>query len=387
MRKAFASFIILSLLSFCSLAKAESYTLEDLKVLAQENNYNEFIAHALDIRPGQRNDWWKENIRIMAKKYIEERIAQKDFSQTTYQQVSTLSTIPAIREDEFVTQRREVYLRSYLKNCFISSSDKMECFRKLNLFWDSTASSINRPEIALELAALLESNHIRIDRWKYYQAITTGQAAIFYCQREEIKDEIMTQLVSEFNRTSDLEKFFSRIKDIANDQCLEKILPELTQELSSEEIARAEMSYRLLLKNKLLNAEQSAAFLVSFIMMGPIVGETFNQGWNMVENLGKNYTLRMKVMAELKKYDPLPDGLINSANIKKRDLLLDLMNKNFPEYLDFYAATCLDYLEGKRVFPNGNPTKYCRLFFDLASNKEWPNSGHKIRYQNLPKYN
>lgn len=385
----FKHFLLATIL-FWTLAlelRAEGYTIEDLKVLASENNYNEFILHAYDIRPGLRDEWWKENLCLMAKKYIEERITKKDFTAHTYQTIDDFAGLAATRQDEFVSKRREDYLRLYLNNCFETNTDKMECYRKLNFFWESTKNSINRPEMALELSALLDRFKIQHDKWKFFHAITTGQAAEFYCAREEIQEIALGQMVQEFSKTTDLNLFFERIEKIVSPKCLDKIYPTLSTLLTSDEVLKSEMSYRLLEKKKALNENQSAAYLIGYLMMGPIVGDTFNQSWNMLESLGKNYNKRMAVFSELKNYDPLPDGLINSANVKKRDLLLDLMNRNFPEFLDYYATTCLDYLEGKRIFPNGNPTRYCRLFFTLSENKEWPSAGHKLRYQNLPKFN
>lgn len=375
----FSFFIVL-----VSNAHAESYSKEDLKVLAEENNFNEFILHAQDIRPSQRDDWWKEQLRRMGKKFIEERIAKNDFSTDTHDKIESLYALPAIKEDEFVSTRREEYNRALIKNCF-QFNNKMECYKTMNNFWESTKGSINRPEIALEIASLLDQYNIQTEKWKYFATITTGKTATFYCGRENIKQVVIQQLINKFSRVSDSSKFDQQTKEVANEDCIDKMILDLKQLLTSEDKVKAEMSYHLLLSRKKIDELESNAFLISFIMMGPVVGETFNQSWNMLEQLGKNYELRMKVLARLQQYDPLPDELVNSANKKKRDLLLDMMNKNFPEYVDFYARTCLDYLEGKKSFPNGNPTKYCRQFFQLSKNKEWPNSGLKMRYESLPK--
>lgn len=377
---------LLSLLLFtllCQNALAQ-YNLDDLKVLAEEKNFSEFVQHAQDIRPSQRNNWWKEQLRIMGKSFIEDRSNKKDYSEETFGQIEALYVIPSVKEDEFVRNRREEYNRAYLKNCF-ALKNKLDCFQKLEVFWESTKGSINRPEMALEFSDLLNKYNIQADQWKYLLSITTGSTAEFYCGRDDVKKQLLNKLTTSFNQKNDPKKFLANLKDLANKECLNKILPDLKSYLVSGNNSEAEMSYHLLKGQDQLDPLESDSFLVSFLMNGPVVGETFNLSWNTIEALGKDYDRREKVLERLKRYDPLPDELINSANNKKRDLLLDLMTKNFPEYLDYYAKTCLDYLEGKKQFPNGNPTKYCRELFKLSQDKNWVNSSLKLRYEALPK--
>ena len=51
-----------------------------------------------------------------------------------------------------------------------------------------------------------------------------------------------------------------------------------------------------------------------------------------------------------------------------------------PEYLDYYARTCLEYLEGKKVFPRGNPTLHCKELFKEAKGTPWIDPGLQARY-------
>ena len=80
--------------------------------------------------------------------------------------------------------------------------------------------------------------------------------------------------------------------------------------------------------------------------------------------------------------DPLPDEIFALATPTKRKTLVKFMYKNLPEYFSLYAQSCLNYLKGKK-FKAGNPTFYCKEFFQLSQNKPWPSLRAKLEYKKL----
>jgi uncharacterized protein YcaQ len=46
-------------------SKAAAYSMVDLEALEKEQSFGEFFAHALDIRPSERNDYWKTMVQNM----------------------------------------------------------------------------------------------------------------------------------------------------------------------------------------------------------------------------------------------------------------------------------------------------------------------------------
>ena len=48
------------------------YTKQDLNILYENRQYNEFLAHAKDLRPSERDDLWKRQTLEMAQLYIDE---------------------------------------------------------------------------------------------------------------------------------------------------------------------------------------------------------------------------------------------------------------------------------------------------------------------------
>lgn len=228
------------------------------------------------------------------------------------------------------------------------------------------------PDIALNIVNLIDEYNLPIDKSSYVKFIATGPTAQFYCAKANVKTVVLEELQKLYTSSAKPKDFLAQLSTVANDECIKHIIPDLQQYITNIDPKYSEVSFHLLKHLKVLDQLSGDVFLISYIMNNPVVGETFNEAWNKLEELGKNYDQRMKVLDCFKHKNFLPDELINSPNIEKRNVLLNKMSANFPEYLDYYARTCLDYLSGKKKFPYGNPTKHCRTLIKIS--KEVPNT-------------
>ena len=144
-----------------------------------------------------------------------------------------------------------------------------------------------------------------------------------------------------------------------------------------------ERIFKILVAKRELREEDKDFYYVLFILNGPRVGKTFNLAWNRMKELGENFSRRQKVLQRLLKLDPLPDAVVGTSGSDKRKTLLEFFSHHFPEYFNHYSKVCLNYLEGKGSFPQGNPTVRCRDFFrytdSLVSDKLY------LRYSALKK--
>jgi hypothetical protein len=148
-----------------------------------------------------------------------------------------------------------------------------------------------------------------------------------------------------------------------------------------------EMAFRLLDVKKLLDTEERNQYLALYLLKGPINGPIFNQAWNALKLLKKDYPTRQKLLTELLKNDPLPGEMFSLADLSRRKVLMGHFYENFPEYMDQYARVCLDFLQGKKSFPNGNPTIGCDdLFATVKSYKEsnWLDKNLLYSYDLVP---
>ncbi len=360
------------------------YTFSDLKILAAENSFKEYINHALDVRPSLRTNEWSTMTKNMAKLYVEDLTTHKQFSEESYKKVESLNEIPVLRSDDFFKGRRQKYLLRYFKNCL--EKNLKQCERRIDLFWEGQKGDLNQSDIGIDLGRLIKASKRDKDLWPFYLPATTGTLSNYHCKKQDVKEQVFAQLANEMRSLPTNKTLQKKIGEIANGECWDLLYPELKSSLLTDNKSISFYSYRVLnLKSKLTSVEKFS-YLLTYILNGPMVGETFNEGWNAIEQLGKDFKMRQDVLNKVMKLDYIPDELFNAADEMKRDVLIDLIDKNIPEFIDSYAKICLDYLEGKRKFPQGNPTKHCKTMFKLSKNKPWPGHGLKSRYNNLPKY-
>src|SRR5574343_829671 len=82
------------------------YEMGDLETLYKENNYQEFLNHALDIRPSLRDSKWKKMVLEIGVDFIKDKIARGQFDEKTLNYIESLTTWPILREDEIFFLKR-----------------------------------------------------------------------------------------------------------------------------------------------------------------------------------------------------------------------------------------------------------------------------------------
>jgi len=103
------------------------------------------------------------------------------------------------------------------------------------------------------------------------------------------------------------------------------------------------------------------------LLENPSPGQTQKIAWSDLLKLGNNYQLREKILKSIRSIDPLPGKIFKSSTQNKRHkVIVKNFAKNFPEYIDFYAQTCIKYVSGEKKFPNGRPALECDDLFKLS---------------------
>jgi len=381
-RNLLAFFFVLFLGS--SLWGASPYEIADLETLYKENNFQEFLNHALDIRPSLRDSKWKKMVLEMAVDFIKDRNSRKQFDEKTFSYIETLINWPVLREDEIFFLKRNDFGVNFFKECF--NSDKKEvCTSKINKFWSNT--SIKNPDLGLSLAILLNENGYEGNLWEYLTYATNSNVAEFYCKNSLIKKEILKKIQSIIS--GNLSQFDQKvgIQNSMSESCLKTIVPEIKNAfLDIESSLAKELYLKFLNLTDNLGPGDRDFFLTLYFLQGPVVGDLFNESWNTIQVLGQNYNKRKAVLDKLKALNLLPDEIFANSNEKRRKIMLSHFYKNFPEYLDFYANTCVDFLEGKRSFPSGNPTLRCKDLFNEAEGTKIIEPSIQTKYQTIKKF-
>lgn len=354
------------------------YTLGDLEILEKEKNYTEFFAHARDVRPAKRTEYWKEMFANMAEGYAKSLLKKRPIERQSFLQAEKLaSDWPHLAENEFFQKDRGSIAYNYFSDCLTQSTlgpSRDECTSDLQSYTTSFNSDFDQ---AKKFYQLIKDHDLkkRIDPWPYFSKALKTEISSFYCKEDLAKEVIFDKFADLSSDSSDRSELKRQLEKTISPACWAQIKTDLKQALSSSNRDQRQMAFDVLSAKASVSKSEKELYLTMYLLDIPVASETFDEAWNLVKQLGQNHQKRDKILNELKKLDPLPGGIFSSADIPKRDIILDYLASQFPEYLDFYAQTCLDYLKGKKVFPNGNPTVDCKDLMKAQmqsiSSKRW----------------
>lgn len=358
------------------------YSIKDLEQLRETKNYTEFLNHAHDIRPSSRDKYWKEMLQTMAIGQLDFLLEKRIFNQKSFKLIEKAALWPALIEDEFFQIKRNRFAEFYLESCFEKMSNKDSCKEDLLNFWNS---SNQNPDLAMSLVNLLKSFTNQKEYWGFYQKVTKSKSQEFYCPKHAVRKSILNHLRKNLTNINEAKYVRSFITKNIGETCWQSILPDLKSLLFNKSFTLRSFAYKALSSKEALTQEEQDSFLAFYILTNPIKGDTFNLAWSLIEKVGENYSRRMKLFKILKNIDPLPGEIFSNLDIQKREAVIALFAENFPEYIDYYAKTCVNFLKGVGSYPRGNPTLYCNELYSASKKKRWISQPLKIQYSSIKK--
>ena len=369
MEKKIAKFLFVFL--WPSLLVADTYSLKDLEILEDQKDYEEFFLHARDVRPALRSNLWHRMVRHMAVGMLDFKIKRKMMDRKSFKMIDQLANWPTLREDHFFQAKRGSYSLEYFKNCFAQAkskqSKKVLCKKDVDKFW---FSSLKIPDLGYQLTKLVSSHWSGFNGWNYLRDVATNKEFHFYCDQSFFHQELLKELNRRFQLEEKSRAIVAGVDRMLHPLCWNKTAAALKTRLLEKDDPKngaiEDLLFKVLNAKKTLSEEEKDFYFTLFILNGPLVGKTFNLAWNRMKLLGENFSRRQKVLQRLIKLDPLPDGVVTTMDLVKRETLLNFVSLHFPEYFDHYGKTCLNYLQGKGHFPRGNPTVNCREFFRIT---------------------
>jgi hypothetical protein len=88
----------------------------------------------------------------------------------------------------------------------------------------------------------------------------------------------------------------------------------------------------------------------------------------------------------IEKLELIPDRIFKDPSGSRNKAIINLFAKNFPELLDYYGKSCLDYFERKETATNISSSFQCQQFFKTAKeNNLWLSDAIKSKYSGLKK--
>ena len=353
------------------------YQMDDLEVLAQDHAWEEYLKHALDIRPSERQGRWKELTSKVAARMVQELQQAADFSDAAWAKVQQAANLQVLQDDDIFQLQRALWGQAYFAYHW-PRGEKGHDFlaHQLAEFWQGTPSTPQTLEAAAKLGELLQTTSSgpaassSVDAWPLWARIVQSDLAHLYCTRPSTQRALVARLAE---ATTELEAWH-----LARPSCWQAAVNVLKQQLASHKYA-----FYILDKLDLLNRPERSTYLVNYLLQDSPNGPTYDQAWGAVQELGKDYALRQQVLAQIKAQNILPDQIFKQANPRRTQAVLRHLQANFPEYITYYLTTCLAYLQGTRAFAQGNPTMYCRDFYEQAKSDHLINEGLQSSFEGL----
>jgi hypothetical protein len=337
---------------------ATTYTLADLEVLAQDENYREFFAHALDVRPSERQDAWKAMVSKMGDVLSRNVLQKAVIDKADFQKMEELYSWTTLKADDVFRLRRQQIGLRYLKSCIKSTTP---CWSELKTFWEVDKSDA---ETAFKLAELThELENSPITSWSLLAVSLKSPLSEFYCKKDFVMNALWGKIEIDYVKLGPEGDLMAKIDETIHPDCVPILTAEARKRLfSPPRVMDRELSFQVLKSQ--LKADQFVTdfFYTVYLLDNPSQGELFNYSWNRVKELGGTIGRRERVLNKLRKLDPLPDAILSSLDETKKKVILKHFKAYFPEYLDHYTDQCLSFYGGKGSFPSGNPTINCQDF-------------------------
>lgn len=358
-------YILFTLIFLISEVRGTAYNLADLQALDNEGSYQEFLAHAMDIRPSERGEEWRAMVSRMAMRFAKASLEQSAIPRKDFLRMEELYRWPALRQDVvFKARRNELGLR-YLRQC---TRGENPCWKDLSSFWKEDSSD---PDMAVNLAEMVkDQKDSPYSLWTLLERPLRTELSEFYCKKPFIMNALWDKLGLDYLRLGVEGKFLTKIEETIHVDCLPSLLHESRLRVySPNREGDRELGFEILRVTGKADQLMKDFFFTLYLLERPGQGEVMNLAWNNISELGRSAPRRDAVMTEMEKLDPLPDGIMGSLDLTKRRAVLRHLKSNFPEYFDFYSAQCVSYYSGTKKFPKGNPTMRCQELMnsDLAS--------------------
>ena len=383
---------IIYFFSFSLFAQARTiallYTKEDLDILHSNQQYQEFLAHAKDIRPSERTEIWNNQVLDMAKLFLDDAIKYKQFTTANFDQLERIMKLGHVALNEVFLFKRKEFVVGFLEECF--KKDQTNCTNLAVKILKASPLKDKITSIPSEIGLVLLNHGVKDHEvlLPFFKLAFISEQSQFLCRKEEVRNYIFNWF-KEFNsspKTTKQIKLFSA--DNFAPECLSSILNffitdyiKLTSSYDREQI----LSW--LIHLEYLEAKEIDTLLAIYLLKNPVNGDVFNLAWNKIKNLGENFSGRENIIKKLNSLDPLPDDIFGLGDPLREKTLFNLISGNLPEYIDHYSQSCIDYYSGSKNFPNGNPTIKCRDFYRLFETKFGENHPRVYKFkQAFPHY-
>lgn len=352
----------------------------DLEALEKEQSYGEFFAHALDIRPSERTDYWKTMVQGMGEGLLKALLSKNRLDRSDFQQMEELTGWSVLKSHEFFRVKRQELAMRWFAQCFNEDATASSpCWQDVVTFWEVDRQE---PDLAGRLLNLLAprfplsvpdsenpAHRARaiVTPLFLLRPVIRSPLAELQCKKPEVQQVVWESLRKEWLNNIKEKPFATFLNEIAHRDCWPALVPSAHHHwYVGADSDTLTLSYHLLKSQQALTLVEKDLFHLHYLLGSPARGATFNLAWGRLQALASLPLQRDAMMGVLKNWHPLPGNLFMDLDLAKRRSVARHIQRYFPEYLDFYARTCVEFFGGKRRFPQGNPATNCHELFELA---------------------
>lgn len=353
-------FLLFMVYFWSTLVGAESYTLADLEVLANEGSHREFFLHALDVRPSERQEAWKTMVSKMGDLYSRSVLSKTEINRQDFKKIEDLYDWPGLKTDDVFKVRRQEIGQKFLRACL---KQENPCWNDLKAFWEKDKTD---PEVAYKLAELTAGfKDSPLSSWSFLDVALKSNLSEFYCKKEFVMNTLWGKIEIDYIKLGPEGDLMTKIDQIIHPDCMPSLVTEARKRLyAPPKLLDRELAFQILKSQSKADDAVKDFFFTVYLLDNPSQGELFNYSWNRLKELAGRSNRRDAVMKKLRDLDPLPDGILASLDQMKKRAILNHFKTYFPEYLNFYTDQCVQFYGGKGSFPAGNPTVNCQEFMN-----------------------
>lgn len=359
---------------FClEITQASKYVIEDLQILAKQKEYSELFSHAKDITPSKRQKEWKELVTKSARQWLEQLRIKKDFTPNKQKKILEISKWHTLKKDEFFRLKFDQYLAELIQYCYENTDEP--CSQKAKDLWQNSFKSLDLSAAIVEHSLTQKQ---QVPSHEIYQYLLKNDRQAIFCEKKIISDFFAKNIKKIINLKAPKKSINSNISK----KCWTHLKKVLQAKLKHERYLDKDL-FNFLMSLNLISSHQKDQWLVVYFLKNTADKNLINLAWPVLDDLRKDYKKRKSVLKFLSQFDHLPGEIFEIENQDKRLAMTRHLATNFPEYLNLYVDQCLNYYQGTKDFPKGNPTKECHQLKKIIKDKAWIAESKKLELEKI----
>lgn len=364
-------FTTLILLSLCTIAN-QFYTMQDLKILADQNENVEYLEHAKDITPSKRDANWKKlTLKVAIKLNNDLSKKRSTLSNKEIKLINSIDKWPALKSDISYLESKKALILKQLKDCIKQSKKGSFCLDFIKPVYLKNLD----PQLGIELTDLLNKSYPMVfkadELLPFTKEMLGSNVCEFYINKKPLS-QIITSLMK-----SKLGIFY----DLNIDKDCKTLLSKdiLIQLYTTSDSDIRKSSKMVLQKWGSLHSNDIYFYnIAQFLDNYSFPKNKLFVKWKTFKTLSKNSKTRDLIISKLMNKRPLLGKVLYNES-KESSAVIDALSRTIPEYFTNYAKLCISYFQGKIDAPSAD----CHQLFKANNKLNLFSKSYSLQYKQI----